>query len=55
MFNILMDKEILEDVFPLSTHIIAAKQAKNRQLHQLLQTNPTYFQKKVKGIKLMYA
>ena len=49
-----MDEEIPEDVFPLSAHVIAAKQAKDRQLYQLLQTNPIYFQKKVEGVKLIY-
>ena len=54
MFNTLVDEEIPEDVFPLSAHVIAAEQAKDRQLYQLLQMNPTYFQKKVEGVKLIH-
>ena len=54
MFNSLVEEEIPQHVFPMSTHVIAAEQRKDMQLFKLLQTNPAYFTRKVEGVELIH-
>ena len=54
MLDSLVDKEITNTVFPLSTQVIVYKQAKDGQLRSILTFNLVYFHIKVKEVMLIY-